>query len=245
MSIIVDDLTVSYQKGIPILQNISLEIRKGEFIAILGKNGSGKTSLAYCLNGIIPHRFSTHISGMVTIHKRNTKEMSIGEIANNVGMVFQDPDLVIFNPTVAEEVAFGVHNLKLDHPQKRITESLQKVGLEQFEDTDPQSLSEGQKQLLCIACVLAMGTEFIILDEPVAHLDYINALQVYKVLFHLQSQGKTILVIEHDTQFVWDYCDRSIILSKGKIIADDKTKQILSQTAIVQNADLRPVLHQS
>ena len=244
MSIVVDDLTVFYKKRVPVLDHISLEIGSGESIALLGENGSGKTSLAYCLNGIIPHSSPAYVTGTVTIRGKDTRKMSIGEIACNVGMVFQDPDLVIFNPTVAEEVAFGVQNLKLDQPQKRISAALRKVGLKRFEDADPQTLSEGRKQLLCIACVLAMGTQFIILDEPVAHLDYKNALMVYEVLSHLQSQGKTILVIEHDTQFVWDYCDRTVILHKGKIIADGMTKKILSQTDIVQNATLRPVLHQ-
>jgi len=223
------------------LDQIDLEINKNDFTAILGKNGSGKTSLTYCINGLIPHAIPGKLSGNVFIDGKNTKDISIGEISKSVGSVFQDPDLVIFNLTVEEEVAFGVHNLKLDNPKKRVKDAIKKVGLEGFEKRDPQSLSGGQKQLLCIACVLAMGTDYIVLDEPISNLDYSNSILVYKILYSLHKQGKTIIVVEHDTDMVWEYATKTIIVDKHKIIKNGPTKQILNDGRGLMSLGIRPI----
>ena len=203
MDIVLDSISFQYEgEKNKVLNNISLEVKKNDFFAILGKNGSGKTSLIYCLNGLIPHAISGKLSGNVLIEGKNSKKLSIAEISKKVGTVFQNPNLVIFNLTVEDEVSFGVYNLHLDHPEKRIKKALQMVGLEAMRKRDPHSLSEGQKQLLCLACVLAMGTDYIILDEPIANLDYNNSQLIYKILEDLHKQGKTIIVIEHDSEQV-------------------------------------------
>lgn len=241
MSIIFESVSFQYGSDDKILDSVHLEINKNDFTAILGKNGSGKTSLTYCINGLIPHAIPGKLTGNVYIDGENTKNISIGEISKNVGSVFQDPNLVIFNLTVEEEVAFGVYNLKLDDPKKRIKEALKMVGLDGFENRDPQSLSGGQKQLLCIACVLAMGTDYIVLDEPISNLDYSNSRLVYKILNSLHKQGKTIIVVEHDTDMVWEYATKTIIVDKHKIIKNGPTKQILKDSQTLINLGIRPI----
>jgi energy-coupling factor transport system ATP-binding protein len=241
MSIIFDSVSFQYdskQKG---LESVSLEINKNDFIAVLGKNGSGKTSLLYCLNGLIPHAIPGKFSGNVYLERKNTRNLSIGEISSKVGTVFQDPNLVIFNLTVEDEISFGVYNLKLNNPQQRIKKALKTVGLEGFEKRDPHDLSEGQKQLLCIACVLAMGTDYIILDEPISNLDYLNSQLVYEVLRSLHRQGKTIAVVEHDTDMVWKNSTRVVILDNYRILKNGPTKQVLKNNQELISLGIKPV----
>jgi len=241
MSIVIDSVSFQYDSKSKVLDSVKLEIKKNDFVAILGKNGSGKTSLTYCINGLIPHAIPGKFSGNIYIDGKNTKKISIGEISKKVGTVFQDPDLVIFNLTVYEEVSFGVYNLKLNHPEERIEKALKIVGLEGFEERDPQSLSGGQKQLLCIACVLAMGTDYIILDEPIFNLDYLNTKLVYKILKSIHQQGKTIIVVEHDTNMVWENSTKTIIIDNHQIIKNGPTRQILKDNRELISLGIRPV----
>lgn len=242
MSILIDSVSFHYDSKDKILDSINFEIKENDFVAILGKNGSGKTSLTYCINGLIPHAIPGKLSGDIYIDGKNTKKITIGEISKKIGTVFQDPDLVIFNLTVYEEVSFGVYNLKLDYPEERVTNALKSVGLKGFEKRDPQSLSGGQKQLLCIACVLAMGTDYIILDEPISNLDYLNANLVYQILRSIHQQGKTIIVVEHDTDMVWKNSTKTIILDNHKIIKSGPTKQILKNNQELISLGIRPIL---
>lgn len=241
MSIVIDSVSFWYDSKDTILDSINLEIKKNDFVAILGKNGSGKTSLNYCINGLIPHAIPGKLFGNIYIDGKNTKKISIGEISKKVGTVFQDPDLVIFNLTVEEEISFGIYNLKLDHPDERVKKAIKSVGLEGFEKRDPQSLSSGQKQLLCIACVLAMGTDYIILDEPISNLDYLNAQSVYGILKSLHQQGKTIITIEHDTDMVWKNSTRTVILDNYRIVENGPTKQVLKNNEKLISLGIRPV----
>ena len=242
MSIVIDSVSFQYDSKNIVLDSINLEIKENDFVAILGKNGSGKTSLTYCINGLIPHAIPGKLSGNIYVDCNNTKKISIGEISKKIGTVFQDPDLVIFNLTVEEEVSFGVYNLKLDSPEERIKKALKIVGLKGFEKRDPQSLSGGQKQLLCIACVLAMGTDYIILDEPISNLDYLNANLVYQILKSIHQQGKTIIVVEHDTDMVWKNSTKTIILDNHQIIKNGPTKQILKNNQELISLGIRPIL---
>lgn len=241
MSIVIDSVSFQYHPKQKILESVNLEINKNDFIAILGKNGSGKTSLLYCLNGLIPHAISGKLSGNIYVDGKNTKKISIGEISSKVGTVFQDSNLVIFNLTVEDEISFGINNLKLNHPEKRVCEALKTVGLEGFEKRNPHDLSEGQKQLLCIACVLAMGTDYIILDEPISNLDYLNAQLVYEVLKSLHQQGKTIITVEHDTDMVWKNSTRTVILDNYRIVENGPTKQVLKNNEKLISLGIRPV----
>lgn len=241
MTISINHLSCWYDET-RIIDDLSCEIVSGEFVALLGRNGSGKSTLANCMMGLIPHALPAAMQGTVTVDGNNTQKTDIATLARTVGMVFQDPSLVLIQPTVFEEIVFGVANLKLDHPQKRVKQALHDVGLTGFDNRDPHTLSEGQKQKVCIAAVLAMGTSHIILDEPISHLDYTNAVMVYDLLRKLNAeQGTTIIVIEHDTDFVYDYVDRTCILHQGRLVQDGRTKDVFAKPDEIMKCGVKPV----
>lgn len=241
MGIVVENLNFSYPEK-KVLKNINFEICDGDFIGLTGTTGSGKTTLSYCLNGLIPNSIKGKFSGSVVIDDLSTKKYKVSEIAKKVGLIFQNPDWQIFALSVKEEVAFGPENLKLDNIEKRVKRALKDVGLSGFEDKDPQKLSQGQKQKLCIASVLAMNPGFIVLDEPTSHLDYKNSKIIYKVLKNLNKKGKTILVIDHKTDFLAKYTKKVMIMDDGKILRYGDSKKILSEKKFLENLGIQPVI---
>ncbi len=224
-----------------ILRDLNLLIRSGDFLSILGANGSGKTSLIYTLNGLIPHAINSNLEGQVWIDDICTYDSQISEISKKVGIVFQDPELVIFNLTVFEEVLFGVKNLGLKNPEEHAEKALETVGLYKYKDQDPSTLSDGQKQLLCIASILAMDTDYIVLDEPVSHLDYRNSQIIYELLKKLNlKEKKTIIVIEHDTDFVKKYSKNSLVLGKKTIQFFGKTSLMSQKKDLLVKFGIKP-----
>ncbi len=199
------------------ISHLTCNILDKSFVGITGTNGSGKTTLSYLLNGLIPKEIDGKMDGQVVVDGDSTKDFPVSHFAKNIGIVFQNPENMIFNLSVAEEVGFGPSNLGLDDISRRVTESLIAVGLEGFESKDPNTLSLGQKQKLCIASTLAMNTDYILLDEPSSMLDYKSSVQLYKLLKKLNSAGKTIIVIEHDTDFINEFASHAIILDSGSL----------------------------
>lgn len=225
-----EDVTVSYSHKIKQLDSISLTIKQGAFLGITGINGSGKTTLIHLLNGLIPHEIPAKLTGNVLVDGINTRTKSVSYFARKIGMLFQNPDFMLFNLTVAEEISFGLTNLKLTDQPERIKKALLDVGLSGFENRDPQTLSFGQKQKLALACVLAVDTPYIVLDEPVAMLDYKGALTLYQTLQELHSaHGKTIIVVEHDTDFLLAYAKEVVVIDKGEIILQDVPGRVFAQ----------------
>ena len=216
-AIILKDVSFSYENNRKILNRISLEIKSGSFLGVSGVNGSGKTTFTYLLNGLIPHIIKGELSGEVLVDGISTKSEKSGFFARRVGMVFQNPDFSIFNLTVREEVEFGLKNLKLGNRDQRVKSALEACAISGFEDRDPQTLSFGEKQKVCLACAVALDTDYIVLDEPTASLDYKSSTDLYKLLKSLNRKGKTIIVIEHDTEFLWQYARDVLILDKGNI----------------------------
>jgi len=167
------------------------------------------------------------LSGDVLIDNENTRKHPVSYFAGKVGMLFQNPDFMLFNLTVFDEIAFGL-NKQVDL-LKKVGQALEMVDLKGFEKRDPQTLSLGEKQKLCLASTLARDTEYIVLDEPVAMLDYKGAVNLYELLKKLNQQyKKTIIVIEHDTDFLLKYTQQSIILDKGAIIFKGTTTAVFS-----------------
>jgi len=227
MAITVEKLNFSYPNK-DVLKNISFEIESGEFVGLVGSTGCGKTTLAYCLNGLIPNSIKGKFSGRVLIDNLDTREHKVSEIAKKVGLVFQDPDWQIFNLSVKDEVEFGLKNLKLNKVRSRVKNALKMVGLAGRENEEPQKLSQGQKQKLCIASVLAMNPEVIVLDEPTSQLDYKNTRMIHDILKKLNDKGKTIFLIEHDTDFLAEYCDRILIMNNGRIAKNGVPSKVFS-----------------
>ena len=207
---------LSYSYGdIPALDGITLSIQPGEFVALVGENGSGKTTLVKQFN-----RLLTPTQGDVFIKGKNTRACTITELAQDVGLVFQNPDHMFFADTVREEVAFGLKNLGIVDGAAIIDAALGEVGLLHTRDLYPRWLSRGERQRLAIACVIAMHPAIIILDEPTTGLDGTEARLVMEILLALQAKGHTIIVITHNRAIADSCAGRVITMEKGKIIGD-------------------------
>ncbi|MBD3397617.1 ATP-binding cassette domain-containing protein [Candidatus Micrarchaeota archaeon] len=195
-----------------VLRGLDFAIGKGEALGISGSMGSGKTSLLYCMKGIIPHLKKGKVSGKLQVNG-----MEKNKLRRDVGIVFQDPNDQIFSKSVYDEVRFGLKNHGFRSPilEEKIEGALNMVGLWSRREDDPFELSHGQRQKLAIASVLAMEPDLILLDEPTASMDHRTTLEVYKTLGELRESGKTIVAVEHDTDSLVSFADKFLILDHG------------------------------
>ena len=248
MSILIfDNVTYIYPDAkIPALEGINLSVEQGEFLAVMGEIGSGKTSFSKLINGIIPHIFGGRLTGTVTVDGICTKTRTVPALAELVGLVLDDPDAQLFTSTVKREAAFGPENL-LVPPQeieKRTAEALSAVGLAGFEDRQVTSLSGGEKQRLAIASFLTMKSKILVLDEPLCRLDPDGALQVMSVIKSLQSQGMTVIMTTHDSVLMQEFADRVCVLKTGRIAACDTPKKIFKKSKLLEESGIQiPAKH--
>ena len=223
----IKNLWYKYPDSPTILRGINLSISKGEFVSLIGRNASGKTTLAKMLNGLLkPTKGTVEINGI------NTTKTSVENLARDVGYVFQDPNVHLFADTVEEEITFMMHNLGFS--PKSIEESLEKM-LTQFNlnycrYAYPRSLSTGEKQRVALSSILAANPQLLILDEPTRGLDY----ELKKTLMHhlktYQQNGGTILLITHDIELVAEFGERVLLISEGNIVADGTKHDVLSNS---------------
>ena len=241
MGITVKNLCFTYHgSSKKVLDGVNLKIEDGDFIGVVGPTGSGKTTLLYCLNGLIPNSIKGKFYGEVLVDGVPTTSCKVSELAKKVGIVFQDPDWQLFSVTVKDEVAFGLKNLRMDRVEERVREALKTVGLEGFEDVEPYRLSQGQKQMLCIACVVAMQPKTILLDEPTSNLDYKNTKNVYGLLRRLnREEGKTIVVVEHDTDLLAEYAEKILVINDGKIVKNGSKEEVFSDCRLLENLGIK------
>ena len=209
------------------IDNLDVEIEKGTFVAILGHNGSGKSTFAKQINGIL-----TPTEGTVWVSDMNTAdESSIWEIRKKAGMVFQNPDNQIIGNVVEEDVGFGPENIGIPTADiwKRVDESLEAVGMTAYRYKSPNKLSGGQKQRVAIAGVMAMRPQCIVLDEPTAMLDPNGRKEVIKTVQELNRQeGITVLLITHYMEEVIE-ADRVIVMDDGKLVMDGTPREVFSR----------------
>ncbi len=209
------------------LDGVSLEVQKGEFVAILGHNGSGKSTVAKHINALL-----SPTEGAVFVNEMDTQdEEHLWDIRKSAGMVFQNPDNQIIATVVEEDVAFGPENVGVPTEEiwRRVEESLEKVGMTAYRTHSPNKLSGGQKQRVAIAGIMAMRPDCIILDEPTAMLDPVGRKEVMKTVHELNKiEGVTILLITHYMDEVID-ADRVIVMDEGKIVMQGTPRQIFSQ----------------
>ena len=233
----VQNIKYSYNKDYQALKGVSLKVEKGEMVALLGKNGAGKSTLFLHLNGIYePDEGKVFIDG----EELKYDKKSLLKFRQKVGIVFQNPDDQIFAPTVEEDVAFGPLNLKLpmEEVQKRVTESLARVGMSGFEKKAPHHLSGGQKKRVAIAGILAMKPEIMVLDEPTAGLDPQGVRGLSKLLKELNDEGITIIISTHEVDLVPNYAKKVFVLVDGLLIAEGTPKEIFAQPEILDKANL-------
>ena len=233
------DLCFEYKNDdgtVPVLNNITTDIKEGEFVAVLGHNGSGKSTFAKLLNGIlIPTLGTVTVDGIPT-----SDEERIFDIRRNVGMVFQNPDNQIVATVVEEDVAFALENLGIpsEEIRKRVDEALKSVGLFDQRKNPPHKLSGGQKQRIAIAGVIALRPKYIVLDEPTAMLDPIGRKEVIQILKMLNEEfGLTVILITHYMEEAAQ-AKRVIIIDEGNILIDDTPKAVFTNVGLIRSTGL-------
>ncbi|RJP22746.1 MAG: ATP-binding cassette domain-containing protein [Candidatus Abyssobacteria bacterium SURF_5] len=232
----VEDVSFSYDAGMKALDGVSLQVKDGEFIAILGQNGSGKTTLAKLLNGLLKPG-----QGNVRVGGRSTTNLSAGVLAREVGYVFQNPDHQIFKETILEEVLFGPQNMGIAPEQARqqAHDALETVGLWERRLEDPFTLPKGLRQKVAVASVLATRPSIIVMDEPTTGLDYGELKQMMGLIKRLNDAGHTIIIITHCIWIAAQYAHRIILIKAGKIVADGPAREIFADESLLARADVR------
>jgi len=238
----ITDLRYRYHDGMDALRGVSFRVLPGECVALLGPNGSGKSTLLLHLNGLLPaiitNTSAVKISGE-TISSRN-----LDVIRRDVGLVFQDPDDQLFCPTVGEDVAFGPQQLGLTEAEitLRVRKSLAQVGLAGFENRATHHLSHGEKRRVCLAGVLTCEPKILVLDEPTSDLDP-RGRREFKAMLRLLPATK--IIATHDLEMAVELCSRSIILDHGRIVADGRTIDLLSDEKLMLDHGLETphILH--
>src|SRR5512146_1878584 len=227
----------------PAINDISFTIHSGEFVALIGPTGAGKSTLCYCFNGAVPRLFNGDMAGMVKVAGCDTFQDEIPVLAQHVGLVVQNARTQLFNVTVLQEVAFGCENLGMPRQDilKRVREALEFVGLVGLEEREPSTLSGGQQQRVAIACVLAMNPEVLVLDEPTSELDPIGSEQVMEVVARMNRDlKKTIFMVTHDMEFVARYANRVLVLNQGCLVEDGSPESVFAQAGLLEQARIRP-----
>lgn len=229
---------VSYSYGNKkVIDNVSLNIESGDFVALLGSNGTGKTTLVKMINGIIKPD-----TGTVTVCAMDTRSTKTSALAATVGFLFQNPDKQICMNTVREEISFGIRCAKNGaekaEAQKRVERMLEEFGLDG--NVSPFTLSRGEKQRLALVSVLAVQPKILVLDEPTTGLDYSECVHMMDYISELNSQGITVVMITHDMEIVLDYAKKVLVLAEGKALAFDEMRKVMKKRDILNAAKLLP-----
>ena len=237
----VENLAYTYpgldnQPGVNVFEDLSLKIEEGTFVAILGTNGCGKSTLAKHFNSILlPSGGKVYVCGLDT-----SDEYKLMKVRRNVGMVFQNPDNQIVANVVEEDVAFGPENLGIASPEirHRVDKALKQVGMYEYREHAPHLLSGGQKQRVAIAGVIAMQPKCIVLDEPTAMLDPKGRREVIETVGQLnREKGITVVLITHHMEEAAK-ADRVVVLHKGKVAADGAPKDVFAQVELLHDLGL-------
>lgn len=232
----VENLSYSYHNGKEALRGISVQLGKGEKIAVIGNNGAGKSTFFLNLNGVL-----TPSGGVIRYQGVVLNKKTLKELRKNIAIVFQNADEQIIASTVKAEISFGPMNLKLpkEEVSRRVKEAMDYMNLSEYGDRPPHYLSGGEKKRVSIADILAMEPELIIFDEPMAALDPLNADMLEGVLQSLSEEGKTLLVSTHDMDFAYRFADRVLVFCDGELIADDAPQVVFQNDALLKRASLK------
>jgi len=233
----VEGVSFAYGSAPPALSDVSLTVAPGEFLALIGRNGSGKTTLAKHLNGLLKPS-----SGRVLVGDVNTVDVAVGELARQVGYVFQNPDHQLFLPTVRQEVAYGPARLGLEGVQldDRIEETLARFDLEAVADRHPAVLGRGLRRLTALAAIYAMRPQVLVLDEPTGGLDRRFAGRLMDLLAGLVADGDAIVLISHDMRLVAEHARRVLLVRDGRLVADAAPGEIFDQPELLATSGVQP-----
>lgn len=230
----VKDLRFAYG-GKEVLKGITFNVRAGEVVAILGRNGSGKTTMLKNIIGLLKPR--EH--GMVLLGGKDVKDLPVEQAARTAGLLFQNPDNMLFAETVMEEAMFSPVNLKLPDSEERSRKALEEVGLLDKKDKYPRYLGNGEKLRLCVASILAMGPKLIILDEPTTGLNDNECARLMEVVMKLKAEGVAVIVVSHYMNLVARYADKVIVIAGGEIFRQGSPADILKDAEAMGKASLK------
>lgn len=228
------EFSFKYREGeAPVVRDIDLSIPDGAFVGITGAAGSGKSTLTYAMNGIVPHCYPGDFYGSVTVGGLDTCETALTDVSRIVGSVCQDVDSQIVSTIVENEILYGMENFGVPHDQieGRLVEALEDMGIIDLRNRTIDSLSGGQKQKVAIASILAMKPQVLILDEPTAELDPVSSHAVFSLLAHYaQEHGTTVVVVEQKIALLSEFADMIVIVDEGRIRFADTPAAVLAHS---------------
>lgn len=232
-----EEVNFSYPDSTVVLRNVSLTIKKGEFVTLMGPNGAGKTTLAKHMNGLL-----TPTSGQVLVRGTDTRTVRVPELARTVGYVFQNPDHQLFERSIEKELAFGPRNLGWSKAQvaSAVESGLSHTGETSRRDDDPFFLGLAERKLVSIASVLTMGPEVLVLDEPATGADHEAALRIMNYLTDLHRQGLTVVIVTHDVLLAANYSQRIIVMRSGSVALDGTPNEIFHNPDLLRNCSIVP-----
>lgn len=226
------DVSFSYDTTANV-QNLNVKVEKGDFIAIIGSNGAGKSTFSKLCNGLF-----TPTTGDVFVLNKNTRREKVSSLAKHIGFLFQNPDRQICCNTVKEEIAFSLRNngIPEDEIKRRVKATLEEFGFDG--KIEPFNLSRGQRQRLCLACLIALNPEILILDEPTTGLDYKECMMMMNRIKQMNENGTTVIMVCHDMEVVLDFAKTVVVMNRGQILEQGETRKILADTELLGKARL-------
>ena len=238
MPIEIKELSFSYDSK-PFIDNLDLKIDDGEMVGIIGNTGCGKSTFVRLIAGLIKSDSGKIIiDGDDITNKKFNKKI----LRRKLGIVFQFPEMQLFEQTIEKDIFFGLKQYKLtyDEKYKRAKETLELLGLdfEKIKDKSPRALSGGEKRKIAVAGILVCKPKYLIFDEPIAGLDCNSRDSFMKLLLALKQNGTTIIIISHNTDYLAEYANRILVMDDGKIVLDDKPNEIFNQTKLLNNLNI-------
>jgi energy-coupling factor transport system ATP-binding protein len=217
----------NYPGNVHALKSVDLTIHQGDYVAIMGENGAGKTTLVKHFNGLLRPK-----EGKVFFEGENISRKSVAQLAQRIGLVFQNPDDQLFEESVEKEISFALHNFGMKDSliKKRVDWALNLLDISQYRKKSPFTLSGGERKRVALASVLAWDPDVLVLDEPTIGQDYGQKERLRHFLMHLRTQGKTVVIVTHDVEFVAESQPRIILMAGGKVISEGSTKKIMTNT---------------
>lgn len=234
-----ENITYTYPlASVPALKNINLTLERGKFYALLGANGSGKTTVCNVIRGFIPGFFQGELQGHVLLDGKDLQSYSDGELALKMGYVFQNPfnQITGARDTVYEEIAFGLENFGVDPDEirRRVDRVSELTNTTFLHAKNPFELSGGQQQRVALAAVLVLEPDILIIDEPTSQLDPQETERVFTIIDQLKKMGKTILLVEHKIEIVAQYADEVIVLDEGEVVLSGEKHAVLTAPALIR-----------
>jgi energy-coupling factor transport system ATP-binding protein len=231
------DITYTYYTGVNALRSVNLDISRGEYVAVMGENGAGKTTMVKHFNGLLRPK-----EGKVIVDGEDIAKQSVAAMARKVGLVFQNPDDQLFAEDVEEEISFALKNFgyKEEVIKERVNWALNLLDIERYKKSSPFILSGGERKRVALASVLAWNPDVLILDEPTVGQDYGQKERLKHFLLQLRTQGKTVVIVTHDVEFVAESQPRIVLMAQGKIVADGPAKKIMTDAKDLDICSVAP-----